>query len=237
MSKKVYIDPGHGGSDSGAVGVNNILEKDINLQVSKKVEQLLKKQGLEVKMSRYDDKYISLGQRATEANSWNANCFISIHCNAFNSTANGIETYAYNSSSKDLATDIQDELLKTKAYTLNRGIKYAGFYVLKNTKMKATLIELGFIDSKEDIKHLTQKQDELAQAIAKGICKYLKVEYKPINSNEEPAIPKPPVNDSDVFYRVVCGSYNNKVYAEEQVEKLKELGIENVFIAVYKKEE
>lgn len=233
MSKKVFIDPGHGGNDSGAVGVNNLLEKDINLQVSKKVEALLKKQGLDVKMSRYDDKYVSLNERTTMANSWNADCFVSIHCNAFNNTAKGVETFSLNKNTSDLATNVHLEVLNTKAFTLNRGVKTADFYVLRNTKMRACLIELGFIDNVEDSKILTQKQDDLALGIAKGICKFLNIEYKPISTN--PPV-NTPVTDSNTFYRVVCGSFNVKVNAEEVLEKIKELGFEDSFIIAYKKD-
>ncbi|MCR8746912.1 N-acetylmuramoyl-L-alanine amidase [Romboutsia lituseburensis] len=232
MSKKVFIDPGHGGSDSGAVGVNNLLEKNINLQVAKKVESLLKKQGIEVKLSRDNDVFLSLSDRTTMANNWKSDCFVSIHCNAFDGSAKGIETYSYQSSSSNLATKVHSQTLNTKAYTLNRGIKTASFYVLRNSNMRACLIEMAFIDHAEDSKILTQRQDDLALGIAKGICEYLGVEYKP-----NPGLPetKPPVVNSDTFYRVVCGSFNSKVYSEERLEELKKLGFNDAFITVFQK--
>lgn len=233
MSKKVFIDPGHGGADSGAVGVNNILEKDINLQVAKKVVELLKKQGLEVKLGRDTDKNMSLHERTTMANNWKADCFVSIHCNAFNKKAKGIETYSLNEKTANLAKDIHAEVLNTKAYNINRGTKTANFYVIKNTSMRACLIELAFIDNVEDIELLTKRQDDFALGLARGICKHLNIEYIPQSTN--PPV-NPPVNDSNTFYRVVCGSFNGKVYAEERIEELKSLGINDVFIAVYEKE-
>ena len=69
MAKKIFIDPGHGGNDSGAVGINNLLEKDINLSVAKKVQDLLKSKGLEVILSRTYDKTLSLNDRTSAANS------------------------------------------------------------------------------------------------------------------------------------------------------------------------
>ncbi|MGL6107220.1 N-acetylmuramoyl-L-alanine amidase [Romboutsia sp.] len=233
MAKKVFIDPGHGGNDSGAVGVDKLLEKNINLSVAKKVKDLLIKQGLEVKLSRESDTTVSLEQRTTAANNWKADCFVSIHCNAYNTAAHGIETFSYTESTSNLAKDVHSEVIKTGAYTVNRGTKTASFYVLKHTNMRAALIELAFIDNKEDAKILTTRQDDLALGVAKGICKYLGIEYKP-DSGSGGEIP--PVVDTNTFYRVVCGSFNNRVYAEERVEELKQLGYEDTFIIAYTKE-
>lgn len=233
MSKKVFIDPGHGGNDSGAVGINNLFEKTITLQVSKKVEALLKAQGLTVKLSRNTDTTLSLSDRTIMANNWGADCFVSIHCNAFNGNAKGVETYSYTSNTSDLASAIHSEILKTKAFTTNRGTKTANFYVIRKSNMRSSLVELAFIDNKEDVDILLNKQDLLALAIAKGICKYLKIEYKPIDNTPTPA--PPPVSDSNTFYRVVCGSFTNKIYAEEQLEELKAKGFSDSFITIYEK--
>ena len=234
MSKKVFLDPGHGGSDSGAVGVNNILEKNINLEVAKKVRDLLKQQGLEVKLSRENDNTVSLSQRTNAANTWKADCYVSIHCNAHNGSAKGIETFSYNSSTKDLANHVHSNILSTKSYTVNRGLKFAKFYVLTHTNMRACLVELGFIDNLEDVKLLTNNQEKFALGITKAICQYLNIEYKPHEENKEAV--NPPVSNTDTFYRVVCGSFNNRLNAEERVEQLKEKGFDDAFITVYTKE-
>lgn len=233
MSKKVFLDAGHGGTDSGAIGVNNLLEKDINLQVTKKVEALLKKQGIDVKLSRTDDKFISLTERSNMANTWKADCFVSIHCNAFNKLAKGIETFSSSQNTSNLAKDVHSELLNTKAYTLNRGTKTANYSVLTRTNMRACLVELGFIDNVDDAKILVEKQDDLALGIAKGICKFLNIEYKttPVTPPAKPVTP--PVNDSKTFYRVVCGSFVNIINAEERLEQLKALGFDGAFITAY----
>lgn len=234
MAKKVFIDAGHGGSDPGAVGVKNSKEKDIALSVAKKVAERLKEQGIEVKLSRDTDKYISLAERAKMANDWGADCFVSIHCNAFNNVAKGLEVFSLNSNTSDLAKYVLEGILNENAYTLNRGVKFANFYVLKNTKMRACLVETGFIDNTDDYRILMEKQDEMSIGIAKGICKYLKIEYKP--ANNIPDI-NPPIVDSNTFYRVVCGSFNNKIFAEERLEELKNLGFNDAFITAYKKED
>ncbi|MGL5617219.1 MAG: N-acetylmuramoyl-L-alanine amidase [Sarcina sp.] len=230
---KVFLDPGHGGADSGAVGVNNTLEKTINLQVAKKVEELLKKQGIEVKLSRTSDGTLSLKERTDMANAWKADCFLSIHCNAFTGSAKGVETYSYTTSTSNLAIAIHNEILKTNAFTLNRGTKTANFYVIKHTNMRASLVELAFIDNKEDIVILTTKQDQLALGIAKGICNYLGIVYKPVTN--PPVTPVPPIVNSNTFYRVVCGSFTEKVNAEERIEELKKQGFDDAFIAIYEK--
>ena len=90
--------------------------------------------------------------------------------------------------------------------------------------MRSCLIEMAFIDNIDDSKILVQKQDELALAISKGICKYLGFEYKPVEI------------DPNIFYRVVCGSFNNKAYAEERMAELKVLGYSDVFIETYTKQ-
>ncbi len=224
MVKKVFIDPGHGGIDSGAVGVDNLLEKDINLSVAKKVESLLKTQNLEIKLSRTSDTEVSLDERTKAANSWNADCYVSIHCNAYNGSTKGVETFSYSTATNDLAKYVHDEIIISGAYTVNRGLKTASFYVLKYTTMRACLIEMAFIDNVDDSKILVQRQDDLALAITKGICKYLGFEYTPVTT------------DPNTFYRVICGSFNNKSYAEERMAELKALGYNDVFIDVYTKE-
>lgn len=229
MSKKVFIDPGHGGDDSGAVGVNGILEKTINLEVAKKVRDLLKRKGLEVKLSREKDVTVSLGERTKYANEWKADCYISIHCNAYNGLSKGIETFSYNLSRNDLASDIHSNILKTKSYTIDRGLKTANFYVLRNTNMRACLVELGFIDNIEDAKILINNQDKFALGIANGILEYFNIDI--INSED--------VNtqeNNNIYYRVICGSFNDRVNAQKRIEELKEKGFEDSFIITYVKE-
>ena len=89
---KVFIHPGHGGNDPGAVG-NGMRESDINLDVSLRLEAMLQSQGLEVRMSRRTDTRISNLNIISSTNSWGADCYMDIHCNAFSlDSANGYET-------------------------------------------------------------------------------------------------------------------------------------------------
>ncbi|MDU1538428.1 MAG: N-acetylmuramoyl-L-alanine amidase [Paeniclostridium sordellii] len=234
MAKKVFIDPGHGGNDNGASGVNNLLEKNINLAVSKKVFNLLKVQGLDVLLSRDNDSTLSLDSRTNAANKWDADCYIAIHCNSFDGNSKGLETYSYTTKTNDLASYIHDEILKSKSYTQNRGVKTANFHVLRNSNMRSCLVELAFIDNELDAKLLKENQNEFAVAIARGICNYLGVKYD--SSNPVPSEKSNvPVENSNTFYRVVCGSFNNRIYAEEMAESLKYKGYNDVFIDVFVK--
>lgn len=175
--KKVYLDAGHGGTDPGAIG-NGIQEKDIVLAVAKKVEAKLKKCNLDVRMARTTDVYKTLEYRSTDANSWGADCFVSIHANSADATsAQGVETYCYKFAYRPLADKVHEEIINLKTYTKNRGVKEGNFHVVRETNMDACLVELAFISNTEDANLLKNKQEEFATAIAKGICKYLGVNY------------------------------------------------------------
>lgn len=180
---KVFLDAGHGGRDPGAVG-NGLREKDLTLAVAKKVGALLGKAGIKINYSRATDIYLSLGSRAELANAWGADLFVSIHINsAENITARGIETFHYPGSKKgdELARFIQNELIALGFYTNpvhNRGVKTDTFAVLRLTNMPAVLPELGFISNSQDAKLMQANLDNYANAIFKGIMKY-------INSNKK----------------------------------------------------
>ncbi|MET3726966.1 N-acetylmuramoyl-L-alanine amidase [Fictibacillus halophilus] len=151
----VVIDPGHGGTDPGALGYG-LKEKDITLITSKLLRDYLEEAGAKVVMTRDTDIFHALEKRVTIANDANGEVFLSVHANAFNGSANGTETY-YNednkksADNKKLATFIQTRLLIPELEMNNRGVKEANFYVIKNqNKMASSLVELGFIDHKSD---------------------------------------------------------------------------------------
>lgn len=176
---KVFLDAGHGGSDPGAIG-NNLKEKDVNLSVTLKVGEILKRHNVEVVYSRTTDVFLELNERAKRANDSNADVFVSVHCNSFaDLKAQGLETFSSTNSQKGtaLAKCIQDSLIADKLYTKNRGIKTANFAVLRLTNMVAALVELAFISNLEDSKILINKQDELALSVAKGILNFLGIKY------------------------------------------------------------
>ena len=173
---KVFIDPGHGGYDNGAVQ-NGVLEDEINLQISKKIEAKLKAKGVQVKMSRYDDTYLSLTDRTKMSNNWGSDIFVSIHQNsATSSSANGIETYYYSTrqDSRELATEIQEDLIQS-TNAVNRGVKTANYAVIRTSSMSSSLVECGFVSNPTEANNLSSSsyQDKVAEGIVNGIMEYL----------------------------------------------------------------
>ncbi|MGP4070400.1 N-acetylmuramoyl-L-alanine amidase [Halobacillus sp. B29] len=179
VNRTVAIDPGHGGKDPGAVA-NGLVEKEVVLDVSLKVREYLRDSGINVVMTRSSDWYPTLDGRVNIANQNNADSFVSVHANAFLSSANGVETFYYAKGMTDreyksykLAGYINERLHKSMDMT-DRGVKNAGYRVIKATNLPAVLTEIGFLTNDEDAAKLkTQKyRDEAAKAIAMGIIDY-----------------------------------------------------------------
>jgi len=172
----IVIDPGHGGSDPGAVGLGGLRETDVVLDVSQKLAQILEQNGLQVVMTRQDERTIDLAPRTQLANRISADLFVSIHANAVGggrTEVNGVETYYYQSGNL-LAQYIQNSILQTMRMN-NRGVKQARFYVLRNTQMPAVLVEVGFVTGSYDSQILANPDDRtrIAEAIAQGILQYI----------------------------------------------------------------
>lgn len=225
--KKVYIDLGHGGNDSGAVNEDrNIFEKNVVLEIGKLLEVNLRNCGLEVKLSRNSDITKGLPQRTNEANAWGADCLVSMHVNdADNRSAKGLETYCYKFKYRKLADCIHEECVKGGLYTQNRGIKEGDLHMIRESKMSAALIELFFINNEEDINKMFNKKEEFATAISKGICKFLGVSYiaeKPILHDKD--------NDSYDMLAVCIGAFKVREYAESLLKEAKEKGFKDAYL-------
>ncbi len=165
----VCLDPGHGGGDSGAVGPTGLSEKNINLDIALKVKSRLEDRGYEVILTRYDDSYISDKERVEMANKRQANIFVSIHNNDPGlKNSIGTETYfSPNSSttSKSLANYIQDKLVLALD-SKNPGVKEAGFYVLKETRMPSVLVQGSFVSNWDG-------EEKIATGITDGIINFV----------------------------------------------------------------
>lgn len=195
-SKTIFLDPGHGGRDSGAY-YYGIAEKDLNLQVSRKLRKRLEELGYTVLTSRDSDVDVDfVTERSRMVNKTNADFFISIHFNATGagySQTQGIQVYSYEedadypskinqywhnnpdriSESNRLAADLHSSLL-TETGARDAGLLQATFAVLRETAKPAVLLELGYMDNPEENQRIRsdQYQDKLVEGIIKGIQKY-----------------------------------------------------------------
>ena len=172
----VYLDAGHGGKDQGT-SYQEVLEKDINLAVAKKVQKLLTDAGYQVEMTRSDDTKVDNYTRAEMANKAGANVFDSIHCNYLEKgEANGIEIYhdSNNAEGGVLAKKTQSWLVNMTG-AKDRGTRTEDFIVTRETTMPSILVELGYLsDSTERARLLTDSyQNLLAGGIARGVREYL----------------------------------------------------------------
>lgn len=214
---KVFLDAGHGGHDPGALG-NDLREKDINLSVALKVGNILINHSVNVNYSRTTDVFVELAERARKANNYNADIFVSLHCNAFdNPSAKGVETYSYPGSSNGakLAKLLQSSIVSSGVYTVDRGTKTANFAVLRLTNMPAALVEMGFITNGEDANILKNRQEDLAIAIAKGILSYFGIPYK---------------DSVTTLYKVQVGAFSIKSNADNLANELKSKGYDAIVI-------
>lgn len=181
--RTIILDPGHGGSDTGAIGPTGLREKDVTLKVSKRVRDMLKNSGARVVMTRDTDVDV-YGPGATDRQELQArvdvsksvsraDIFLSVHINAFSSpTAHGTGAYYFHGSSKGmrLADCLQDAMVNRIGLT-DRGIHGANFYVLKHTAIPAALVELAFITNYSEENYM--RTDEFIESAAKGICEGL----------------------------------------------------------------
>ncbi|EGK13430.1 N-acetylmuramoyl-L-alanine amidase [Desmospora sp. 8437] len=175
LATKIFLDPGHGGSDAGAVG-NGLQEKDVTLKIALETRRILLEEyeGVTVKMSREKDATVSLTQRTDAANAWNATFYLSIHINAGGGT--GFESYRYvqNGSSTTMTAqrNLHVAVLSASGWK-DRGQKWANFHVLRESKMPAVLTENGFIDTSGDAAKLKETSflKKLGRAHAEGLAK------------------------------------------------------------------
>lgn len=173
-NKLIILDPGHGGSDAGAVGSSGKYEKNLVLQIADKLKAALENSGYSVMLTRPDDTFVSLENRAKIANNTNAFAFVSIHANSFSGpSAKGLEVYTMYGADHSLAQDVLDSIL-AKTGQINRKVKEAGFYVIKYATMPSILIETGFISNPQEEAFLwnEENQNKIVQGIVAGIKKY-----------------------------------------------------------------
>jgi len=174
--KVIIVDAGHGGKDPGAIGLNKYQEKFFTLDIAKRLQKRLAKQGAVVIMTRQKDHYISLKSRAYRANKNKASIFVSIHINSFlKSSVHGTETFYYKYKDRKLAQHIQKQLIKDLKHK-DLKTKRARLYVLRHTTMPSVLIEPLFITNPRERKRvlLPKYRQKIANSIYQGIYNYFR---------------------------------------------------------------
>jgi N-acetylmuramoyl-L-alanine amidase len=176
---------GHGGKDSGAIGINGIKEKDVVLNIAKEIIRLNKSildDKLDIYLTRYCDTFIALSDRGRLAKVLNTDVFVSLHCNASPSNSKGIEVYVHDSkklySNKSIAfgASILNESTQKLGF-INRGLRYADFQVLRDMTgfCPSVLVELGFLTHKNEAYYFLKPSNIRAMALTllMGIVNYL----------------------------------------------------------------
>ncbi len=174
----VVIDPGHGGPDPGAVGIDGLQEKEIVMDIGRQVAAALEQQGIQAVLTRTtNDVDVDLEPRVSLAERINATLFVSIHANSINLSRpdiSGLETYYYQSGA-GLARSIHNSVLQGTGIQ-DRGVRTARFYVLRKTSMPSVLVEVGFVTGRDDASKLSTAayRKQMADSITRGILQYIR---------------------------------------------------------------
>ena len=216
---KWYLDFGHGGKDSGALGSNNTKESDTVLKIGMIIKNNLEEAFEKVITTRCNDKYYSLDSRSLKANKEACDYFVSLHMNSStNKSAKGCEVWVYDEKSKlySLSKNICSNLSKA-INTPNRGVKISKeFLVLRKTTMPALLIEIDFISNKSVETSLSSNQyiKDIANSISSQLLSF-------VNKS---------IVDDCVFYRVCIGAYKDKANAVKCKNEAISKGFEDSYI-------
>lgn len=179
----IYLDPGHGGLDFGAIIARpHVEEKRLNLITAHYTKRYLEQMGYKVSLTRSRDFFVPLDKRVSVANKARAGIFVCIHYNSCpNNSANGIEIFYSEDSnkrsiySKKLALNVLKKTVE-RTNAKSRGIKKGNLFVIKQTNMPSILIEAGFLTNKEEMSKIRQREylDNVAKGIAQGIDAFVK---------------------------------------------------------------
>jgi N-acetylmuramoyl-L-alanine amidase len=171
--RTVVIDPGHGGHDKGGQW-GLVYEKHLALDTSARLEKELKKRGFRTVMTRRSDYFISLPERVRITKKYSDAIFVSVHYNyTWKQGVTGLETFYTSSQSQPLASYVQSGMM-SKVRTVNRGVKFARFYVINHATCPAILVECGFVSNAGERARMKSAwwRQSLAEGIADGIVRY-----------------------------------------------------------------
>lgn len=222
--KKVGLDAGHGGYDGGAY-YNGVKEKDINLEVTLQVGDILKRHGVIVYYTRISDVFVDLSERCRILNELFVDYMVSIHHNA--GGGDGAETIhsIYGGLGKELAEKIMEEFIaigQNKRAVYSRTGNNGDYYgVIRESNMPCVISEYGFMDTIDmQIFDTPEERTVEAIAIAKGILRQLEIAYIE------------PTNPSTTIYRVQVGAFISKFNADAYLKRLQETGFDGFLILV-----
>lgn len=171
--RTVVIDPGHGGHDNGGQW-GKVYEKHLALDTATRLEATLKRMGYQTVMTRRSDYFVSLPQRVNMGNGYRNAIFVSIHFNyTWKQQVSGLETFYYSSEGQSLARYVQSSLVR-RTRTVDRSAKFARFYVIRNSKLPAILVEGGFVSNEHERNRMKSAwfRESIARGIAEGIQRY-----------------------------------------------------------------
>lgn len=223
---KWVLDPGHGGDDAGAIGVNGRKESDIVLEAVLEAKRHLERNGETVLLTRESDIFIDPRGRFDIANNWKADYFVSFHMNSLSDNLiTGTEIFLFGKENKTekLTKFIRDEVL-SNLKSDDRGIKQANFSVLKETKMPAVLIKADFLSNEEVAKTFNSKK--YGYMVAKGCLAMVDkvILETPITK------PKPLSNKA---WRICVGYYKDYNDAHNALEEANKNGVKDAYIVPY----
>ena len=178
----VVIDAGHGGFDRGGIPGQQVPEKTVALDTALRLQKILERAGLRTVMTRSTDVFVPLAVRSAIANAERDAIFVSIHYNASpRRSAHGIETYSDNNRGGVLAARIQRQII-SRVSTENRGVRAAEYYVLRNCRLPAVLVECGFLTNPGEAQLALRPayREEVAEQIAAGIIEQRQFAFPPL---------------------------------------------------------
>ena len=236
MSKTIWIDPGHGGKDSGAVALGR-QEKDDNLKYALELARQFGLQGIGIVITRANDTYLSYNQRTK----MEAGCDLAICCHrnsAADESAQGAEIWLHHAAipsivewASDTIERLEEAGMPARQGTAARGV-YKGFrtdptadyYCNSGTQSPSMLMELGFVSSPADNARFDRDYEKYCTAIVQAACDYLGVEYQPPQENTGSS----GTVDGDGLYRVQVGAFANAENALRQAEELRQKGYSTI---------